>query len=88
VRDEFVWSVLDCPTYFALYADRDELPLSFLVRLKARLDAPIPTGEEHVVMAWPIAYDGRKHHAGCAVLSAEGEPLAVAHALLLGPRDS
>ena len=87
VRREFVWAALDCPTYFALYDDREELPLSFLARLNARIDAPIRAGVEHVVMAWPIEYDGRKHHAGCAVLSAEGEPLAVAQALLVGPRE-
>ena len=87
VRREFVWAALDCPTYFALYDDREELPLSFLARLSARIDAPIKAGIEHVVMAWPIAYDGRKHRAGCAVLSAEGETLAVADALLVAPRE-
>ena len=87
VRREFVWAALDCPTYFALYDDRAELPLSFLARLSARIDVPLEAGVEHVVMAWPIEYDGRKHRAGCAVLSAEGEPLAVADALLIGPRE-
>ena len=43
-------------------------------------------GEEHVVIAWPIETDGRKRHAGAAVLSREGEPLAVARALLIEPR--
>ena len=43
-------------------------------------------GEEHVVMAWPIERDGRKHHAGAAVLSADGDVLAVARALLIAPR--
>ena len=62
---EFVWAVLDCPTYFALYMD-GELPLSMLARLSARIDAPIAAGEEHVVIAWPIELDGRKRHAGAA----------------------
>ena len=30
VRPELVWAVLDCPTYFALYKDEEELPLSML----------------------------------------------------------
>ena len=86
VRPEFVWAVLDCPTYFALYAG-GELPLSVLASLTARLEAPAAAGAEHVVVAWPIARDGRKHHAGSAVLSADGELLAAARALLVQVRD-
>ena len=40
VLPEFVWAVLDCPTYFALYMD-GELPMSVLARLTARIDAPV-----------------------------------------------
>jgi hypothetical protein len=86
VRPEIVWAVLDCPTYFALYAD-GELPLSFLARLTARVDSPVRAGEEHVVIGWPLGKDGRKHHAGSAVLSRDGDVLAVARALLVRARD-
>jgi hypothetical protein len=86
VLPEFVWSVLDCPTYFALYAE-GELPMSVLARLTARVDAPVIAGTEHVVIAWPIEIDGRKHHAGAAVLSPGGEPLAIGRALLIAPRE-
>ena len=86
VLPEFVWAVLDCPTYFALYMN-GELPLSVLGRLTARLDAPVVSGEEHVVIAWPSGTDVRKRHAGSAVLSRTGEVLAAAHALLIEPRE-
>ena len=86
VRDEFVWAVLDCPTYFALYMDRPEPPLSVLGRFTVRVHRPVVPGEEYVVMAWPIEIDGRKHHAGSALLSPSGEVLAVARALLIEPR--
>jgi hypothetical protein len=86
VLPEFVWAVLDCPTYFALYMN-GELPISVLARLTARIDAPVVAGEEHVVIAWPIETDGRKRHAGSAVLSPDGEALAVARALLIEPRE-
>lgn len=86
VRPEFVWAVLDCPTYFALYSE-GEMPMSVLGRLTARIDAPVRVGEEHVVVAWPTERDGRKHHAGAAVLSADGETRAVARALLIAPRE-
>jgi hypothetical protein len=86
VLPEFVWAVLDCPTYFALYME-GELPVSVLARLTARIDAPVVAGEEHVVIAWPMDADGRKRHAGSAVLSPDGEALAVARALLIEPRE-
>ncbi len=85
VRPEFVWAVLDCPTYFALYRT-GELPLSVLARLSARVHGQVVAGEEHVVVAWPIGIDGRKHQAGSAVLSAGGETLATARAMLIQPR--
>ena len=87
VLPEFVWAVLDCPTYFATYIDEDLAP-GVLARLAARIDAPIVAGEEHVVMAWPIDVDGRKRRADAAVLSSDGELRAVAQALLIEPRTS
>jgi hypothetical protein len=86
VLPEFVWAVLDCPTYFALYRN-GELPLSVLAQLTARIDGPVTAGEEHVVIAWPMEADGRKRYAGSAVLSSDGEALAVARALLIEPRE-
>jgi hypothetical protein len=85
VLPEFIWAVLDCPTYFAVYSD-GELPMSFLGQLAAQIEGPVAAGEEHVVSAWPIGADGRKRHAGAAVLSADGTPLAVARALMIEPR--
>ncbi len=87
VLPEFIWAVLDCPTYFAVYAD-GELPVSFLGRIAAQIDAPVTAGQEHVVVAWPIGVDGRKRHAGAAVLSSEGTPLAIARALMIEPREA
>ena len=87
VRPEFIWAALDCPTYFALYSARDPLPVSFLARQTGRIDHEVVAGEEHVVMAWPLELDGRKHNAGIALLSASGDVLAKAHALLIQARD-
>ncbi len=82
---EVVAGVLDCPTYFAVYM-HDELRVSFLARFQLRFDAPVAIGEEHVVIAWPIEVDGRKLHAGSAVLAADGTVRAMAQALLIEPR--
>lgn len=86
VLPEHIWATLDCPTYFGLYTGRGS-PLSMLARFTARIDGPVVSGREHVVIGWPIEIDGRKHHAGSAVLSGDGEVLAVARALLIGPRE-
>jgi hypothetical protein len=88
VREEIVWAVLDCPTYFALYRDHETLPMSMLARMAACVRAPVIAGEEHVVIGWPIEFDGRKHQAGSAVLSADGKILASARALLIAPREA
>lgn len=86
VPPELVWAVLDCPTYFAAHIGAD-LTLSFLVRMSARVDGAVIADREHVVISWPVARDGRKRRAGSAVLTADGDVLAVADALLVEPRD-
>jgi hypothetical protein len=88
VGPEFVWAVLDCPTYFASYIGQADLNPSVLVQLTARIEGPVRAGEEQVVIAWPIGIDGRKRHAGSALLAPDGEPLAIARALLIEPREN
>jgi hypothetical protein len=82
VQAEHVWGALDCPTYFAAYLAEPK-GMAMLAQMQARIDAPIEAGVEHVVMAWPLATDGRKRWAASAVLSPSGEYLAVAKALLI-----
>lgn len=86
VRPEFAWAVLDCPTYFAAHTGPG-MPLSMLVRQSVEQRAPIAAGAEHVAIAWSLGAEGRKHRAASAILSAAGEPLAVAQALLVEARD-
>ena len=86
-QSEFVWAALDCPTYFACHLE-GELTLSMLVRQRAEMRGPVRVGEEHVVMAWPIAIDGRKRLAGAAVLAADGKVRAAGEVLLIEPRAS
>jgi hypothetical protein len=86
VPPELVWAVLDCPTYFAAHIGAD-LTLSFLVRMSARVRGPLIADRDHVVVAWPVERDGRKRRAGSAVLTADGDVLAVADALLVEARD-
>jgi hypothetical protein len=86
VRPEFVWAALDCPATFAPLLG-GAVDVAFLAGFSVRIDAPVVAGAEHVVIGWPIAIDGRKHHAGSAIFSEDGDPLAGARALLIAPRD-
>jgi hypothetical protein len=87
VRPEFVWAALDCPTYFAAYL-HEEQRLAFLVRDSVEIQAPVPSGEELVAIAWPLRVEGRKRFAGSALLAATGEVLASCEALILEPREA
>jgi hypothetical protein len=71
IRPEFVWGALDCPGAFALMGRRHRPML--LGRLTARLEGRIHAGERCVVLAWPIAAEGRKQFAGSAVFTEDGE---------------
>ena len=82
VRPEFVWSVLDCPASFAPLVD-DAGFVGMLGRLTVEIRDPPPMDEPHVITAWPIDVDGRKHRTGAALLSADGEARAVAEAVLI-----
>ena len=85
MRPEFAWAVLDCPTYFAAFAG-GELPIAFMAQVTCGVfEAPDP-GEEHVVAAWPISADGRKHRAGSALFGPDGRLLAACEVLLIEPR--
>jgi hypothetical protein len=84
VAPEHVWAALDCPTAFAC---RFEGAGIVLARLKARIDGPVRAQEPHVITAWPIAREGRKHLAACAISTPGGEVLAVSEALWIEPRD-
>ena len=80
-------AALDCPTYPAAHLDT-QLSMSVLGRFTGRLDSPAIAGEEHVVIAWPLGAEGRKRQAASALLSADGETLAIARALMIELRDA
>jgi hypothetical protein len=82
VRPEFVWAVLDCPASFAPLVD-DSDAIVMLGRLTVEIRAETPMGEPHLIAAWPIAVDGRKHRTGAALFSADGDVRAVAEAVLI-----
>jgi hypothetical protein len=84
VRDELVWAALDCPSGWAIDTFGREGVL--LGRLAVRILEPPNGGEEHVVLGWPVGAEGRKRHAGSALLTAEGREIAIARSTWLVPK--
>lgn len=74
VATEFVWAVLDCPSFFALRKS----VVALLGRMTARIQRAPRVGEECVVVGFAGEQTGRKHKAGAGLYSAAGELLAVA----------
>ncbi|MEX2459448.1 MAG: hypothetical protein WD770_10745 [Actinomycetota bacterium] len=93
VRPEFVWSALDCPTYFGVLDGGDRVPgvegdgdgnLALTTgRIHTAVLGPVVAGERHVVMGWPVSIDGRKHLGGAGVFTEGGELRAVSVATWL-----
>lgn len=79
VRPEFVWAALDCPGGWSLHV---EMPgrHAVLGRLAARLIEPVAAGERHVIMAWPLGFEGKKGYAGSALFTEAGVLCALARA--------
>jgi hypothetical protein len=81
---EVVWAAIDCPGAYAVGAEgRGETVLG---RMVARVDRVPSEGESCVVVSWPLEEDGRKLFAGTALLSADGERLAIARQTWIVPR--
>ena len=84
VGPELVWAALDCPSGWAVDDFQREGVL--LGRMAAEVDRLPTPGAPHVVLGWRIGEDGRKRHAGSALLTADGEVLARARSTWLVPR--
>ena len=80
VFGEIVWSALDCPSFAPSRALPDPPVAMVLGRLTVELRAPVTAGQAYVVVAWPIAQDGRKLDTGSALADADGRVVAVARA--------
>ncbi len=85
VAPEHLWAALDCPGQFAFTVN--EAPQrSLLARISARLLGSIAPGEQCLVYGWQIAREGRKLHAGSAILGADGSLRGLARALWVMPQ--
>lgn len=77
VATEMIWSALDCPGGNALILSPD-CRTAALGRLSAVIETEVEPGRDYVAVGWPIATEGRKHEAGSAIFSQDGELIAYA----------
>jgi len=76
---EFLWAALDCPGAFVLMPLPDGKGI-VLGELVAEITGAARSGDTLIACAWPIDVDGRKHFAGTAIFSTDGELVARAKA--------
>jgi len=81
VKAEFIWSALDCPSYFALNVPVDPNAACLLGEMTASIDRPVPGDQALIVYAWKRSIEGRKHYSAAALCTAQGEVLARAEHL-------
>lgn len=86
VRPEIVWTALDCPAGFAWTHRLQDAPPLVTGRITASIDLAPRAGERYTVIGWPILQDGRKLHAGTALVDETGRIVARSLQLWLLPR--
>ena len=72
---EAVWSAVDCPAIWALI---DTTPADSADRvvtgtLTVEVVKPLRSGEQYIVLGWPLGGNGHKLFAGAAVMSSRGD---------------
>jgi hypothetical protein len=84
VGPEFVWAALDCPGAYATGVTGRGIVV--LGRLTARVEREPRSGERCVVVGWHLDSEDRKHGAGTALFTHDGELLGLAKALWIEPK--
>lgn len=72
VRPEIIWSALDCPGGFSL----PDVDRALLGEMNANILKRPPVGDPLIIHAWRTGGKGRKHFAGTALYTPDGELLA------------
>ena len=78
VKPQFIWAALDCPGASALGVSADKVMV--LGRFACRIDAAVYAGKSYIVTGWAIGSEGRKHFAGTAIFSEDGQLCGVGRA--------
>jgi hypothetical protein len=84
-----VWAALDCPSSAPAQDPTGERPI-VLGRFAVDLRAPVPVGQEYVILTAPLHHDGRKRTNAVWLVDGEGRELAAGRAtwIELKPADA
>ena len=72
----YVWSALDCPSWFGYASFAESLPTALLGRLAVEVLRAPSAGEACVVTGWSNGREGRRISCGSALFAADGSCLA------------
>ena len=78
IGPEIVWAALDCPGYFA-WVEGEGRHGALLGTMTGEVEAPVLAGREYVVLALPLAREGRKETSGVALFDGDGRRVARGH---------
>lgn len=78
VRNEFIWSALDCPGAFAIAENGKQRLLGRMTVLNKK---SIQVNEKCVIIGWFKENDGRKNYTGTAIYSESKGLCAVGHSI-------
>ncbi|MEO1656130.1 MAG: hypothetical protein AAFR65_00285 [Pseudomonadota bacterium] len=84
VATEYLWAALDCPSAYALRLDEG---LVLLGSLSADIKRRPEPGEELMAMGWPGKAEGRKLGAYSALVTLDGEAIAVSKSIWINLND-
>lgn len=88
VLPEATWAALDCSAGIAWSHRLGSQAPMVTARMTVELRAPLRVGERLRVVGWPIAQDGRKLHAGTAIVDDAGQLRAHSRQLWVMPREA
>lgn len=80
VPTEMVWAALDCPGAM-VFPEHVEGRAMLLGRMAVEQVGPVLADRRHVIVAWPIAAEGRKLRVGSAIFTERGHVRAMATAV-------
>lgn len=74
----YVWSALDCPSWFAhaAFTPASELAFALLGRMSGQIERQPNVGEPCVAVGWSIKKEGRRIYSATALFGADGDALA------------
>ena len=87
VSAEATWAALDCPAGMAWSHRLGRSAAIMTARITATIHRPLAPAKRYRVLAWPLHRDGRKLHAGTAIVDADGAVRAWSQQLWLLPRE-